>query len=185
MAKIPADLDRAARSKWRELILCVDPQEDLECLGNYCRLHSSLLALRAEKAKQMKAGKFKMMVSGRDKSKQLNPMLREENRMVTSLGKMLQTLGLMPTRDDGKKRKPISEPRPAWANPDCPEPSCGWALETAICGYDYPSGMMNKGNPAHPDYKPYVPHPGSELCSAHPDFKGYKQRIEIGEMPCL
>jgi phage terminase small subunit len=193
MAKIPADLDRAARSKWRELILCVDPEEDLECLGNYCRLHSSLLALRAEKAKQMKAGKFKMMVSGRDKSKQLNPMLREENRMVAALGKMLQTLGLTPTRDDGKKRKTFSEPRPKWAPPDEPEPACGWAIESVMEGYrrwnerthdyeDVPEGIPE--HPGHPDHRLYTR--GCFLASemgirlADKSFK----RIEIEEMPC-
>lgn len=149
----PKDLDYRAKKKWDELVGCVDVDADLEMLANYCRQHSSLLALRRERWQLHRKGNFQSMVKGRDGTQTLNPMLVAENRLIASLNRMLKGLGLTPTRDDGKKRKPLSEPRPAWANPDCPEPSCGWALESALCGYDYPSGKMNESNPDHPNFK--------------------------------
>jgi hypothetical protein len=146
MAKIPADLDRAARAKWRELVLSVDPDTDLECLANYCRQHSSLLALRKEKATLTKAGKFQTTVKGRDKSKMLNPMLTQETRLVASLDKMLRTLGLTRSLDYGAKKKPLGDPRPWWAAPDAKEPRCGWDIEAVMCGY-------RRWNPALHDYE--------------------------------
>jgi phage terminase small subunit len=114
-AKIPSDLDRVARAKWRELVFSVDPDSDLECLANYCRQHSSLLALRKEKATLMKAGKFQTTVKGRDKSKMLNPMLTQETRLVASLDKMLRTLGLATSRDTvGKKQQSAAQDHAKW-----------------------------------------------------------------------
>ena len=131
---MPADLDREAKKKWKELILAIDPTADLELLGLYCRTHSSLMSLRAEKAQLQAAGTFRTMVAGREGSEQLNPMLREENRLVTALARMLRSLGLTPTRDQQEQRKKTRQPTPAPPGFTGPEPSHGWAIELALCG---------------------------------------------------
>jgi hypothetical protein len=130
---MPADLDAAAKKKWLELVDVVDPDADLELLGNYCRQHSSLMAMRKEKARQIKARTFQTMVPGRDKALQLNPLLTGENRLVASLNRMLRTLGLAPTREEQDRRvkKPAAGPPPPGFTG--PEPHYGWALEIALC----------------------------------------------------
>jgi hypothetical protein len=131
---MPADLDSTAKKKWNELAELVDENVDGELLGHYCRQWSSLLSLRREKSKQVKDGSFKTMVRGRDSSEQLNPMLREENRLVSALARMLRSLGLTPTRDEQeyrKKKAPNSGPPPPGFSG--PEPKYGWVLEAALC----------------------------------------------------
>ncbi len=131
---MPADLDSLARKKWRELIDLVDPDVDGELLANYCRQHATLLAIRSEKAKQIKAKTFDTMVRGRDSTMVLNPLLVTENRVVAALNRMLRTLGLAPSRDqqENRKRKPPSNPPPPGFSG--PEPRHGWAIELALCG---------------------------------------------------
>jgi phage terminase small subunit len=131
--KVPPDLDGPARKKWAALISVVDPDADLELLGNFCRQHSSLLGIRAEKAKLIKAGTFSTMVPGRDKALQLNPLLTGENRLVASLNRMLRTLGLTPGREEQDRRsgkQPQSDPPPGMSGQ---EPRHGWELEVALC----------------------------------------------------
>jgi phage terminase small subunit len=130
--KPPADLGREGKRKWAELVDAVDP-DDYEILANFCRQHSTLLSIRAEKAKLIKAGQFSAMVPGRDKALQLNPLLTSEGRLVSSLNRQLRTLGLAPTADEQtrRKKKPASGPPP----PDMtgPEPVWGWECEIALC----------------------------------------------------
>ncbi len=132
--KMPPDLDSTARKKWNELAELVDEDTDGELLGHYCRQWSSLVCLRREKSKQQKDGSFKTMVRGRDASEQLNPMLREENRLVSALARMLRSLGLTPTRDQQeyrKKKAPNSDPPPPGMSGS--EPGHGWQIEIALC----------------------------------------------------
>ena len=83
-------------------------------LGNYCRLHSSLLGIRREKKKQQKSGKFRTMVKGRDGTMALHPLIIVENRMVGSLNRMLKELGLASSREETKAKRPLpSTPPPA------------------------------------------------------------------------
>lgn len=130
--EMPSDLDREAKRKWRELIESCDPDVDAEVLGNYCRQHSSLLAIRSEKARQIKARTFQTMVPGRDGTMQLNPLLTAENRLIASLNRMLKTLGITPSCDEpGRPRKTeLNPPPPGFSGP---EPACGWAIEQALC----------------------------------------------------
>jgi P27 family predicted phage terminase small subunit len=132
--KMPADLDREAKKKWRELAPALDPDCDLELLGMYCRQWSSLLSIRAEKAKQQREGVFETMVAGRDGTKQLNPLLTTENRLVASLNRMLATLGLTPGRELGTSRK--LQPNPPPPGMSGPEPPWGWAIEQKLYGPD-------------------------------------------------
>src|SRR6202040_4060668 len=100
-----------------ELVGSVDIDADLEMLANYCRTHSGLLAIRREKTKQIKARKFRMMTPGRDKTLVLNPMIREENRMVGSLNRMLKSLGLASSRDEVKTKRPsVAEEHAKWVS---------------------------------------------------------------------
>lgn len=152
VAEMPSDLDYQGKKKWEELIGSVDVDADAEMLGNYCRQHSNLLAIRREKKKQQKSGKFRTMVKGRDGTMALHPLITAENRMVSSLNRMLQTLGLA-SREQTKGKRPLSTtPRPAWATHGAEEPRGGWPIEAALCGYDYPSGKMNEGHPDHPNF---------------------------------
>jgi phage terminase small subunit len=133
VAKIPSDLDPAARKKWRELAETCDPDVDPELLANYCRQHSTLMAIREERARQQKAGTFQTMTHGRDGTEVLNPLLVHEGRLVAALNKMLKPLGLMSSIDErSTNRKP--EPNPPPPGFSGPEPACGWALEIALCG---------------------------------------------------
>jgi hypothetical protein len=130
--EMPKDLDAAGRKKWGELIGSCDVDVDGEILGNYCRQHATLLAIRTEKARQMKARTFETMVKGRDGTKMLNPLLVTENRLIASLNRTIRTLGLAPTREeqDRRKRNPVPGlPPPGMAGP---EPPCGWAIEIAL-----------------------------------------------------
>ena len=128
---MPADLDLVARKKWRELIDAVDPGTDGELAGNYCRMYSGLMAIRSEKARQLKAGKYESLVPGRDGALQLNPLQTAENRMVASLNRMLRMLGLAPTREEQSFRGKLPTEPPTGM--DGPEPACGWAIEIALC----------------------------------------------------
>ena len=130
---MPADLDREAKKKWKELVMAIDPTADLELFGLYCRTHSSLMSLRAEKAQLQAAGTFRTMVAGREGSEQLNPMLREENRLVTALARMLRSLGLTPTKKTSRPRKKTRQPTPAPPGMTGPEPQYGWPIEIALC----------------------------------------------------
>ena len=116
MPKIPSDLDRVARAKWRELELSVDPDSDLELLANYCRIYSSLIGVRKEKAALMKSGKWQTTVTGPyGKAKILNPLLTQENRLIASQTKMLKMLGLATSRDQvGKKQKSAAQDNAKW-----------------------------------------------------------------------
>jgi phage terminase small subunit len=130
---MPSDLDYQAKKKWQELVGSIDVDADLEMLANYCRQHSTLLAIRREKTKQMKSGKFQTMVKGRDGTKVLNPLITAESRMVASLNRMLKSLGLASSREEaGVNRSPpvIQPPLGMQGN----EPSWGWTLERALCG---------------------------------------------------
>lgn len=132
--KMPPDLDHFARKKWRELVELVDPDIDGELIANYARVHGSLMAIRSEKARQLKAGTYESLVPGRDKTLQLNPLQVAENRMVASLNRMLRTLGLAPSREEqerSKKTKRSSNPPPPGFSG--PEPPYGWAIEMALC----------------------------------------------------
>lgn len=132
-SKIPPDLDATAKRKWRELADGVDPEVDRELLANFCRQHSTLMAIRTEKAKLIKAGTFSAMVPGRDKALQLNPLLTAESRLVSSLNRQLRGLGLSPSREeqDRRTRKPLPGPPPPGFSG--PEPACGWVVEIALC----------------------------------------------------
>lgn len=129
---MPADLDREGKKKFRELIDAVDPGIDAELVANYCRMYSGLMAIRSEKARQLKSGKYESLVPGRDGALQLNPLQTAENRMVATLNRMLRTLGLAPSREEQRRRPPLQTDPP----PGCtgPEPPWGWALEMALCG---------------------------------------------------
>jgi hypothetical protein len=157
--RAPKDLGSAGKKLWKELVLSVNP-EDLEMLANYCRQHSSLLAVRKEKTRLQKARQFSMMVPGRDGTLVVHPMLREETRLVGSLNRMLRQLGLVRSLDYGAKKKPLGDPRPKWAPPDAEEPKCGWDIESIMCGFrrwnerthdyeDVPEGIPE--HPAHPE----------------------------------
>jgi phage terminase small subunit len=166
LPKAPADLDREAKKQWRGLVLSVDP-DDRDILANLCRQHSSLLALRAERAQMVKAGTFQQLVKGRDGSMQLNPMIRREDKLTLSTSRTLRQLGLASTRDArlSKAKERIKEsPRPKWAPLDEPEPACGWEAESIMQGYrrwnertrdfeDVPEGIPE--HPAHPDHGLY------------------------------
>jgi phage terminase small subunit len=109
VSDMPKDLDSAAKKKWQELIGSVDPDADSEILANYCRQHSSLLAIRRERWKLHRSGKFQTMVPARDGTMGLNPMLTAENRLIASLNRMLKGLGLTSSREKaGVKRPPAS-----------------------------------------------------------------------------
>ena len=114
----------------------VDPETDGELLGNFCRQHATLVAIRKEKAMQISAGTFQTMTPGRDKALQLNPLLTAEGRLVASLNRMLRALGLALSREEqdrrSKKRQP--NPPPPGFPADAVEPPWGWALEEALCG---------------------------------------------------
>jgi phage terminase small subunit len=130
--EMPSDLDYQAKKKWEELITSVDPDADLEMLGNYCRQHSSLLAIRREKRKQQKSGKFRTMVKGRDGTMALHPLITAENRMVASLYRMLQALGLVSSREEvGVKRLPASQ-RHAEAMDAMESALCTFTMENAL-----------------------------------------------------
>jgi phage terminase small subunit len=131
--KMPADLDAAAKKKWAELVDAVDLNIDTELLANYCRMYGGLMAIRSEKARLLKVGKYKTLVPGRDGSQQLNPLQTAENRMVSSLNRQLRGLGLAPSREEQEHRKKTpanNPPPPGWTGP---EPSHGWILEVALC----------------------------------------------------
>jgi hypothetical protein len=120
--EMPSDLDRAAKKKWEEMLGSCDVDVDLEMLANYCRQHSSLMAIRGEKSRQVKARTFETMVRGRDGTMVLNPLLVTENRLIASLNRMLKSLGLtIPQEQRGPKR---------------PLPEVGQIdpLELALCG---------------------------------------------------
>ena len=132
----PADLDGPAKRKWRELCDAVDP-DDHELLANFCRQHSILLAIRAERARLIRAKTFATMIPGRDKALQLNPLLTAEARLTTSLNRQLRGLGLAPERQEQFRRSKAKGPetdRPPGATG--PEPPWGWDLEMKLCGDD-------------------------------------------------
>jgi phage terminase small subunit len=167
LPKAPADLDRDAKKRWNELCLSVDP-DDRDLLANLCRQHSSLMALRAERAQMVAAGTFQQLVKGREGSLVLNPLTRREDKLIASTSRTLRQLGLASTRDarlsKAKERIKVS-PRPKWAPTDEPEPTCGWEIEAALCGFtrfnhktmqheDVPEGIPE--HPAHPDHGLYI-----------------------------
>jgi len=129
---MPPDLDRQGKRKFRKLCAACEPDADMELLANYARQYSSLISIRAERAKQEAAGIFTTLLPGRDGSLQLNPLLTGENRLIASLGRMLKELGLA-TRDQGNatgSKPPSTPPPPGFSGP---EPACGWAIELALC----------------------------------------------------
>jgi phage terminase small subunit len=136
--KAPSDLDYQAKKKWDELIGIVDVDADFETLSNFCRQHSSLLAIRRELQKQRKRGGFKTLTKGRDGSQVLNPLLVAETRQIASLARMLKTLGLTRPSGAGANRTLPSTPRPLGLRGE--EPPHGWALEEKLCGK--PSRLM-------------------------------------------
>jgi phage terminase small subunit len=156
---MPSDLDYQAKKKWEELVFSVDPNTDAELLGNYCRQHSSLLAIRREKKKQQKSGKFRTMVKGRDGTMALHPLITAENRMVASLNRMLQALGLVPSRDA------VAVKRLSAAQKDAKGMD---SLEAILCG-------LKAWNPQTRDFEDvpegHPDHPGS------PDFKRQVGRV--------
>lgn len=132
VAEMPSDLDYQARKKWEELISSVDPNADLEMLANYCRQHSSLLAVRREKKKQQKSGKFRTMVPGRDGTQALNPLIVAENRMVASLNRTLMTLGLVSSREEAARKRLSASQQHAKGMT---------AVERALCHFDLESAL--------------------------------------------
>ena len=131
--EMPEDLDFQGRKKWEELVGSCDPGVDGEMLANYCRQHSTLLAIRREKRRQQKSGKFRTMVPGRDGTQVLNPLLVTENRLIASLNKTLQALELMSSRGETKGKRPLpSSSRPPGMHGE--EPPWGWAIEEKLCG---------------------------------------------------
>jgi hypothetical protein len=129
----PSDLDYQAKKKWEELVGSLDVDADGELLGNYCRQHSSLMAIRREKRKQQKSGKFKTMVPARDGTKGLNPLLVTENRLIASLNRMLKGLGLTPSKESSGRVTILPTPPPPGFPRDAKEPKWGWTLEAALC----------------------------------------------------
>jgi len=170
--KIPPDLDATAKRKWRELADSVDPEVDRELLANFCRQHSTLMAIRAEKAKLIKAGTFSTMVPGRDKALQLNPLLTAESRLVSSLNRQLRGLGLSPAREEQDRRgkKPRANPPPPGMSG--PEPKWGWTIEAELCKHREPSpdevevDRRRKAN--------------EKLLAAN-DWRAYEQNFDGGE----
>lgn len=131
--KMPPDLDAAAKKKWAELVDVVDLETDTELLANFCRQHSTLMAIRDERAHQQSAGTFKTMVPGRDGTEVLNPLLVHENRLVAGLNRMLRSLGLAPSREEQdrrKKKRPTGPPPPGFSGE---EPVYGWPIAIALC----------------------------------------------------
>ena len=128
----PADLDGPAKRKWNELLDSVDPDVDRELLANFCRQHSTLLAIRAEKAELIKAGTFSTMVPGRDKALQLNPLLTAESRLVASLNRQLRGLGMSPSREEQDRRTKKPRPLPPPPGMEGPEPDYGWRIAIAL-----------------------------------------------------
>jgi phage terminase small subunit len=167
LPKAPDDLDREGKKRWKELCLSVD-SDDRDILANLCRQHSSLMALRAERAKMVKNGSFQNLVKGRDGSLVLNPLTRREDKLIASTSRTLRQLGLASTRDarlSKTKQRVQADPRPFWAAPDAEEPRCGWAIESIMCGFrrwnertrqneDVPEGIPE--HPCHPEHANYT-----------------------------
>jgi phage terminase small subunit len=135
MVPMPANLDKEARRKFREMVNVCDPDVDQELLANYCRQYSLLVSIRRERAKQEADGIFSTMVHGRDSAQILNPLIVGETRAIAALNRMLKQLGLTPTREENA-RKAQPNPPPSWAGPGSVEPPWGWKLEEALCGSD-------------------------------------------------
>src|ERR1700722_6684478 len=186
----PKDLDYRAKKKWDELVGSVDPDADLEMLANYCRQHSSLLALRRERWQLHRKGKFQSMVKGRDGTQTLNPMLREENRLVASLNKMLQTLGLATPRDTvGKKQQSAAQDHAKWMD----EVECILSTYTMPCALR-PAMMERTGLPYIDccDHRLYTEEDQQraevllrERTEEDQQHVTVRKELKIEEMPCL
>jgi phage terminase small subunit len=133
--KMPRDLDKDARKKWNEITELADLGSlDAELLGNYCRTHSNLVAVRKEKRAQQKAKTFTTMTIAKNGSTVLNPLLVAESRLMQMAGRMLAGLGIS---GNGKRQEEIrkpSKPQPVPHGFTGPEPKHGWGIEAALCG---------------------------------------------------
>jgi phage terminase small subunit len=134
MVPMPANLDKEAKRKFREMVDVCDPDVDQELLANYCRQYSLLVSIRRERAKQEAEGIFSTTVPGRDSAQTLNPLIVGETRAIASLNRMLKQLGLTPSREETGRpgRKPLTEPAPHGFTG--PEPPWGWEIEKKLCG---------------------------------------------------
>jgi phage terminase small subunit len=136
---MPADMDKQAKRKFREMAEACDPDVDQELLANYARTYSILVSLRAERAKQEAAGVFSTMVAGRDSTQTLNPLIVGENRTIAALNRMLKGLGLTPSKESSGRVTILPTPPPPGFPPDAKEPRWGWTLEQALCSGREPS----------------------------------------------
>jgi phage terminase small subunit len=132
--KMPRDLDKDARRKWVEITELADLGSlDAELLGNYCRTHSNLVAVRKEKKAQQKAKQFQTMTVAKNGATVLNPLLVAESRLMQMAGRMLAGLGIS---GNGKRAEEIRKPsKPKHPPPGFsgPEPVYGWEVEVQLC----------------------------------------------------
>ncbi|MBB5331879.1 P27 family phage terminase small subunit [Tunturiibacter gelidoferens] len=138
--KMPKDLDRDARAKWREITEMADLQPlDAELLANYCRTHSTLIDVRKQKKIQIAAKVFHTMVTAKNGSTVMHPLLIAESRLMQAGGRMLVQLGLS---GNGKRQEEIRKPSKSTPPPGFfgDEPSWGWDIEKKLCSDVLPSG---------------------------------------------
>ena len=135
LPKMPRDLDKDGRAKWREITEIVDLDSlDSDLLANLCRTHSNLIAVRKEKKLQQSAKIFKTMVVAKNGATVLHPLIVAESRLMQAGSRMLVQLGLA---GNGKRQQEIRKPSKSTPPPPGmtgPEPACGWAIEMKLCG---------------------------------------------------
>jgi phage terminase small subunit len=133
--KMPRDLDKEAKKKWLEITDLADLGSlDGELLGNYCRTHSNLVAVRKEKKAQQKAKQFQTMITAKNGSTVVNPLITAESRLMQAAGRMLVQLGIS---GNGKRQEEIRKPSKSQPPPPGftgPEPAWGWEIEKKMCG---------------------------------------------------
>jgi hypothetical protein len=139
--KMPRDLDKDGRAKWHEIMQIADLESlDAELLGNYCRTHSNLIAVRREKKIQQTTKTFRTMVIAKNGATVLHPLIVAESRLMQAGGRMLLQLGLS---GNGKRqeqiRKPSKNPPPGLHGI---EPTYGWEIEEKLCRDVSPRGKQ-------------------------------------------
>lgn len=174
--KMPKDLDKDARRKWNEITELADLGSlDAELLGNYCRTHSNLVAVRKEKKAQQKAKAFTTMVVAKNGATVLNPLLVAESRLMQMAGRMLAGLGIS---GNGKRAEEIRKPSKAQPQPpgfSGPEPRHGWALEAALC--------TRPGPPSPEQAEADRRREANEKLLARNDWRAYETDFDPGRPP--